>query len=83
MRILVAVAGVRFHFDADTMKRERKVTVLLNEDEYSTLERYCSEKGCKKSTLLARLMHQHLKQENFPITNTPTTARAPLTTPDK
>ena len=49
------------------MKRERKVTVLLNESEYSAFESYCSERGCKKSTLLARLMKQHLAKENFPI----------------
>ena len=66
------------------MKRERKVTVLLKEDEYSAFERYCTEKGCKKSTLLARLMHQHLKQENFPITiASPTTALQASNTPEK
>ena len=57
-----------------TMKRERKVTVLLKENEYSAFQRYCDEKGCKKSTLLARLMKQHLEKENFPI---------PLDAPDQ
>ena len=59
------------------------MTVLLKENEYTALERYCDENGCKKSTLLVRLMKQHLEKEKFPIPNDDTEAllRAPKTEP--
>jgi hypothetical protein len=46
-------------------KSRRKVTVLLDEHEYAQFERYCDARGFKKSTLVARLIRDHLKSENF------------------
>lgn len=41
----------------------RKVTVLLSEDEFVLLEKFCRERGHKKSTLAARLIRDHLERE--------------------
>jgi len=46
-------------------KNKRKITVLLLEAEYERFERYCEAKGFKKSTLLARLIREHLDTEHF------------------
>src|SRR5258706_12158077 len=45
------------------MRQIRKLTVLLSEDEFALLEKYCKERGHKKSTLAARLIRDHLKRE--------------------
>lgn len=41
------------------------MSVLLTEDELDRLERYCLELGYKKSTLIARLIRDHLNAEQF------------------
>jgi hypothetical protein len=46
-------------------KKKRKITVLLPYDEFRRFEEYCESKGFKKSTLLARLIRDHLDQEKF------------------
>jgi hypothetical protein len=46
-------------------KKLRKINVLLSETEYLRFEKYCEEKGFKKSTLLARLIREHLDSEHF------------------
>jgi hypothetical protein len=43
-----------------------KVTVLLPEREFARLDSYCNERGFKKSTLIARLVRDHLDNEHFP-----------------
>lgn len=43
----------------------RKVTVLLDEQEFERFETYCSERGFKKSTLTARLIREYLDREAF------------------
>ena len=45
--------------------RQSKVSVLLTEEELDRLERYCLELGYKKSTLIARLIRDHLNAEQF------------------
>lgn len=45
--------------------RLRKVTVLLDEQEYGRYEAYCDKRGFKKSTLAARLIREHLDAEGF------------------
>lgn len=42
-----------------------KVTVLLSEEEFARLDAYCTERGFKKSTLLARLAREHMNDEGF------------------
>jgi len=42
-----------------------KLSVLLNEAEEARFCAYCAEKGYKKSTLIARLVREHLDREGF------------------
>ena len=43
----------------------RKITVLVGERLFSLFERYCEERGHKKSTLVAKLIKDHLAVESF------------------
>lgn len=43
-----------------------KITVLLSETEFHRFDTYCEERGFKKSTLIARLVREHLDNECFP-----------------
>jgi len=43
-----------------------RLQVLLNTSEAERFERYCDELGFKKSTLVARLIREHLDREKFP-----------------
>ena len=42
-----------------------QVTVLLDEHEHVRFKAYCHERGFKKSTLVARLIRDHLDNEGF------------------
>ncbi|WP_297511004.1 hypothetical protein [uncultured Caulobacter sp.] len=44
-----------------------RVQVLLQPAEAERFERYCSQTGHKKSTLIARLIREHLDREQFEI----------------
>ncbi len=41
-----------------------RITVLLEEDVDAQFTAFCQDKGFKKSTLAARLIREHLAQEN-------------------
>jgi hypothetical protein len=41
-----------------------RITVLLEEDVDAQFTAFCQDKGFKKSTLVARLIREHLAQEN-------------------
>ena len=41
--------------------------MLLNDEELERLERYCIQRGHKKSTLIARLIRDHLDAEQFRV----------------
>jgi len=45
----------------------RKVTVLLDLDEFDRFDAYCRERGFKKSTLITRLIREHLASEGFRV----------------
>jgi metal-responsive CopG/Arc/MetJ family transcriptional regulator len=47
--------------------RKAKISVLLNDEELERLERYCTQRGYKKSTLIARLIRDHLDAEHFRV----------------
>ena len=48
------------------MAQERKaITVLLKTEEFSRFEDYCDLRGFKKSTLIARLIRDHLNEQGF------------------
>ncbi len=42
-----------------------RIQVLMSPDEAERFEDFCRERGFKKSTLIARLIRDHLEQENF------------------
>jgi len=47
--------------------RQLKVSVLLTKEELNRLERYCVQHGYKKSTLIARLIRDHLDAAQFRV----------------
>lgn len=42
-----------------------KISVLLDQDESERFGAYCHEKGYKKSSLIARLIREHLEREGY------------------
>ena len=46
-------------------RKSNKVTVLLDSEEFERFEAFCEERGFKKSTLIARLIREHLDSESF------------------
>lgn len=46
-----------------------KISVLLRQDEDARFTAYCQERGFKKSTLIARLVRDHLDREGFSSTS--------------
>jgi hypothetical protein len=42
-----------------------KISVLLDRGEASRFDAYCRTRGFKKSTLIARLIRDHLDREKF------------------
>ena len=42
-----------------------RIQVLMSTEEAARFERYCHEQGYKKSTLIARLVRDHLEREHF------------------
>jgi hypothetical protein len=44
---------------------KNKVTVLLDDDEWFRFDAYCQAKGHKKSTLIARLIREHLAESQY------------------
>lgn len=42
-----------------------RVQVLMSREEAERFEAYCHERGFKKSTLIARLIREHLAGERF------------------
>ena len=49
------------------MTNTTKLSVLLTQEEASRFESYCEERGYKKSTLIARLIREHLDRERFTV----------------
>ncbi|MFT0532440.1 hypothetical protein ACMHYJ_06335 [Castellaniella hirudinis] len=45
----------------------RKISVLVPDDEARRFEAFCSERGHKKSTLIVRLIKEHLDKEQYPF----------------
>ena len=43
----------------------KKVSVLLDSEEYERFEAFCEERAFKKSTLIVRLIREHLDTQGF------------------
>lgn len=48
-------------------KSTSKISVILADGEFGRFEDYCRERGFKKSTLIARLIRNHLDSEHFQV----------------
>lgn len=59
-------------------RRARSVSVLLTEEEFLRLEDFCTERGHKKSTLIARLIRRYLDAEEIRTAQ----ATAPFNSPE-
>ena len=46
-------------------EKSRKITVLMDASDFERFESFCDSRGYKKSTLIARLIREHLKGETF------------------
>ena len=58
------------------MKNKRiKISVLLDSDVFERFDTYCGQKGFKKSTLVARLIRDHLDENVLDSQNTLPTDR--------
>lgn len=44
-------------------KKPTKITVLMDTEEFALFDNYCAEHGFKKSTLIVRLVREHLARE--------------------
>ena len=44
-----------------------KITVLLPPADFDQFSAFCKSRGHKKSTLIARLIREHLRQEGFTL----------------
>ena len=54
------------------MNRKRvKVSVLLDSEEFERFDAYCRETGFKKSTLIARLIRDHLDESASDVESRP------------
>ena len=47
------------------MDAKFKVSVVLPADEFERFDSYCAEKGFKKSTLIVRLIREHMNGEGY------------------
>lgn len=52
-----------------------RVQVLMRPVEAAVFERYCEDRGHKKSTLIARLVRDHLEREGYRADQSPTGQR--------
>ena len=48
-------------------RNSARVSVLLPPVEAARFDEYCRERGYKKSTLIVRLIREHLDRERFPL----------------
>jgi hypothetical protein len=47
------------------MSQNMRITVILEEDQGETFAAYCQKMGFKKSTLIKRLIREHIENEGF------------------
>lgn len=46
-------------------KKRKSINVILDPNEYRRFQKFCVERGYKKSTLVARLIRDYLDSEKF------------------
>lgn len=68
MRICIASCSTEC-YNAFSRRQEPpvpKISVLMPEADAANFEAYCEERGYKKSTLIVRLIREHLEREGYP-----------------
>lgn len=50
-----------------TVTVSTKISVLVPDSEARRFESFCNERGYKKSTLIVRLIKEHLDREQYPL----------------
>jgi hypothetical protein len=50
---------------SQSLGEKTKISVLLPEEDFLVFDEYCEKQGFKKSTLIARLIREHLHREGF------------------
>ncbi|WP_295540828.1 CopG family transcriptional regulator [uncultured Pseudacidovorax sp.] len=64
-----------------TRRDQKTVTVLLDPDEFERFEGYCESQGFKKSTLIARLIREHMDTAGYQLQKVlPLSQQQPRTT---
>jgi hypothetical protein len=46
-------------------KKRKSINVIISADEFRRFQKYCAKGGYKKSTLVVRLIRDHLDAEKF------------------
>jgi hypothetical protein len=49
---------------------KHNITVIIEDEEFARFEAYCNRNGYKKSTLICRLIREHLDSERFSVQRT-------------
>jgi hypothetical protein len=52
------------------MDVKNRISVVLTSEEFDRFSAYCTEKGHKKSTLIKRLIREHLDDESYGMPTT-------------
>ncbi len=52
---------------SDDLGIDMRVTVILNEEDGQLFEAYCDKNGFKKSTLINRLIREHIENSGFKL----------------
>jgi hypothetical protein len=59
------MSGKNTLYEGVSMADKVRIQVLMDREEASRFEDYCRDQGFKKSTLIARLIREHLNREHF------------------
>jgi len=52
--------------DPAVVGMQQKISVVLSATELGRFNSYCTDRGYKKSTLIRRLIREHLEREKYP-----------------
>lgn len=73
---LLSTLGTGQRGDSSVDERQQKISVVLSASELDRFNSYCTDRGYKKSTLIRRLIREHLDREKFPAGDRPSSTLA-------
>ena len=62
---IVLTNAVKYGKLREVKDEGHKITVLLSKEDFEQFAAYCEARGHKKSTLIVRLIREHLEKEGF------------------